>query len=340
MRTDIYRDPKVCLMADHLMNPESLLNKFVNQNMQCDMVVTRNVTRCATVGATLATWGVMRHRGKRRGDDLFCAGATLWTIDDISDIPGFGAAMESVGWVIDDPEGLIFPNFFAEYNVEVDTKGKGTAAERQKRYRERQKKKSNGERDVTRGATGDGREEERREELKKRENENGEQGQPYIPEKMNTPECLKAFEDWCDYLDAAGLDSINPRYNGPQAEAVWKQAHRFGPEKWPLCVQFSIANAYKSIVEPAEPITKTRGKAVKPKPDQDPEFLKTLEAYRRWPDASDEHRQARARHLGDTLLSIAKRIGGDRFVAVTEYTLPRLAAEFSRLKDEVGNEPF
>jgi len=157
---------------------------------------------------------------------------------------------------------------------------------------------------------------------------------------MNTPECLKAFEDWCDYLDAAGLDSINPRYNGPQAEAVWKQAHRFGPEKWPLCVQFSIANAYKSIVEPAEPIAKTRAKATKPKPDQDPEFLKTLEAYRRWPDASDEHRQARAGHLGDTLLRIAKRIGGDRFVSVTEYTLPRLAAEFSRVKDEVQNEPF
>ena len=169
MRTDIYRDPKICLMADHLMNPEGLLNRFVNQNMQCDMVVTRNVTRCATVGATLATWGVMRHRGKRRGDDLFCAGATLWTIDDISDIPGFGAAMESVGWVIDDPEGLIFPNFFAEYNVEVDTKGKSTAAERQRRYRERQKKKSNGERDVTRDVTRDGREEERREDKRRKE---------------------------------------------------------------------------------------------------------------------------------------------------------------------------
>jgi len=56
-----------------------------------------------------------------------------------------------------------------------------------------------------------------------------------------------------------------------------------------------------------------------------------------------------ARSLGAKLLKdtepdvddyIAKRIGGDRFVAVTEYTLPRLAAEFSRVKDEVGNEPF
>jgi len=56
-----------------------------------------------------------------------------------------------------------------------------------------------------------------------------------------------------------------------------------------------------------------------------------------------------ARSLGAKLLKdtepdvddyIAKRIGGDRFVAVTEYTLPRLAAEFSRVKDEVQNEPF
>jgi hypothetical protein len=191
------------------------------------------------------------------------------------------------------------------------------------------------------GQEGDENGDQRREdEIRRKERENGPQGQPFIPERMNTPECLKAFEDWCDYLDAAALDSINPRYNGPQAEAVWKQAHRFGPEKWPLCVQFSIANAYKSIVEPSEPIAKTRAKASKPKPDQDPEFLKTLEAYRRWPDASEEHRQARAGHLGDTLLRIAKRIGGDRFVAVTEYTLPRLAAEFSRVKEEVQNEPF
>lgn len=254
-------------------------------------------------------------------------------LDRCAGVAGFADAMMEAGWLVATPAGVSFVNF-DRHNGET-AKKRAQTSRRVQRHRA-QSGACNAD-SVTSGVT-KALPEKRREERKEREN--GEQGQPYIPEKMNTPECLKAFEDWCDYLDAAGLDSINPRYNGPQAEAVWKQAHRFGPEKWPLCVQFSIANAYKSIVEPAEPIAKTRAKATKPKPDQDPDFLKTLEAYRRWPDASDEHRQARAGHLGDTLLRIAKRIGGDRFVSVTEYTLPRLAAEFSRVKDEVNNEPF
>ena len=115
---------------------------------------------------------------------------------------------------------------------------------------------------------------------------------------------------------------------------------RKGRDKFLRDVRGSIANGWRTIRDVDDTGTSKGGQANRVKPDQDPDFLKTLEAYRRWPDASDEHRQARAGHLGDTLLRIAKRIGGDRFVSVTEYTLPRLAAEFSRVKDEVGNEPF
>ena len=263
-------------------------------------------------------------------------------LDRCAGVTGFADAMMEAGWLVAVDGGVSFVNF-DRHNGET-AKKRAQTARRVQRHRAQgdtpavdaaERNAASVTDNVTKALP-----EKRREERKDTHGPNGEQGQPYIPERMNTPECLKAFEDWCDYLDAAGLDSINPRYNGPQAEAVWKQAHRFGPEKWPLCVQFSIANAYKSIVAPAEPIAKARGKAAKPKPDQDPEFLRTLEAYRHWPDASDEHRQARATHLGDTLLRIAKRIGGDRFVSVTEYTLPRLAADFSRVKDEVNNEPF
>jgi hypothetical protein len=164
MRTDLYRDPKVCLMADHLLNLEHDLARYVNQNMQRNMAVTRNVMRCATVGATLAVWGVMRHRGKRNGDDLTCSGVTVQVLDDIADLPGFGEAMQSCGWVAETDEGIVFPRFFAEYNVEIDDKGKSSAAERQARYRQSQKAKRDGERDATRDVTSDGREEKRREE--------------------------------------------------------------------------------------------------------------------------------------------------------------------------------
>jgi hypothetical protein len=266
---------------------------------------------------------------------------TIRGLDRIAGRTGFCEAMIAVGWLSHANGMFEIPKMGRHMGKSAKLRAEDTEKKQRRRDRAKESEKRPPAQGTKSGQSGDETGDQIREdEIRRKERENGPQGQPFIPERMNTPECLKAFEDWCDYLDAAGLDSINPRYNGPQAEAVWKQAHRFGPEKWPLCVQFSIANAYKSIVEPSEPIAKTRAKVSKPKPDQDPEFLRTLEAYRRWPDASDEHRQARAGHLGDTLLRIAKRIGGDRFVAVTEYTLPRLAAEFSRVKDEVQNEPF
>ena len=69
MRTDLYRDPKVSRICDHLMGSDSGLARYVNQHLQRDMSVTRNVIRNVTVGALVAVWGVLRHRGKRNGDD-------------------------------------------------------------------------------------------------------------------------------------------------------------------------------------------------------------------------------------------------------------------------------
>ncbi|HQV16214.1 MAG TPA: hypothetical protein PK620_14950, partial [Denitromonas sp.] len=167
MRTDLYRDPKVCMIADALMDGDSMLSRYVNQNMQRDMTVTRNVTRNATVGALLSVWGVLRHRGKRDGEDLVCKNVSLSVIDDITDIPGFGDAMEAVGWVVNDDACLVFPRFFAEYNVDAAEAKALKAAARQKRYRERQKSEnSDVTRDVTRDVTVTHRVEKSREEIK------------------------------------------------------------------------------------------------------------------------------------------------------------------------------
>jgi hypothetical protein len=165
MRTDLYRDPKVCLIADMLGHPESDLSKFVNQNCQCDMSVTRNVTRNAVVGALVSVWGVLRHRGKREKMDLVVRGATLFVIDDLADLPGFGEAMEHVGWVVDSPEGLVLPHFFEEFNVDPSEEKSRKAAERQRRYREKVTRDSDVTRNVTRDAKSNAREEERREEI-------------------------------------------------------------------------------------------------------------------------------------------------------------------------------
>lgn len=164
MRTDLYRDPKVCMMADMLMDEEGDLGRFVNQNRQRDMTVTRNVMRNATVGALVSVWGVFRHRGKRVDDDLFVAGATLDVIDDVSDMPGFGQAMSSVGWAVESEEGVVFPRFFEDYNVDPVEELKKKNAERQKRHREKNKETSNVTRNVTVAPNSNAREEKSREE--------------------------------------------------------------------------------------------------------------------------------------------------------------------------------
>ena len=153
MRTDIYRDPKVCVISDILIDGESELAGYVNQLTQRAMTVTRNVTRCATVGALVTVWGVMRHRGTRVGDDLSVTGVTPGIIDDIADMPGFGAAMVHVGWVLPSENGIVFPNFFAEYNAEPTHLPKTKAAERQAKYRRNKSVTTAVTRDVTHTVT-------------------------------------------------------------------------------------------------------------------------------------------------------------------------------------------
>ena len=164
MRTDLYRDPKVCVIADFLMDKDGDLAAYISQNCQRDMTVTRNVTRCATVGALVTVWGVMRHRGKRHGDDLIVTGVTVNIVDDIADLPGFGAAMQSAEWLIEDEHGITFPRFFEDYNVEPVKEAKTKAAERQAKYRRNKSVTPSVTRYVTEASQSNTREEKRREE--------------------------------------------------------------------------------------------------------------------------------------------------------------------------------
>lgn len=153
MRTDLYRDPKVILIAEDLLRPDSDLAKYVGQQCHRDMTVTRNVTRNVTVGALVTVWGVVRVQGCRFDDDVFIENASLSMIDDLSEIPGFGEAMAAVGWAEEVDNGLKFPGFFAEHNVDPGEKTKQKNAERQAKYREKKKRDSNVTRNVTRNVT-------------------------------------------------------------------------------------------------------------------------------------------------------------------------------------------
>lgn len=135
MRTDLYRDPKVIAIAAKLMEPGSSLDRHVSQVNQCDMSVTRNVMRNVTVGALVTVWGVTRHQGKRNGDDSVLERTTLDVIDDLVDIPGFGSALASVGWVIEEANSLRFPRFFEIHNIDPLEDQREKNRERQRRFR-------------------------------------------------------------------------------------------------------------------------------------------------------------------------------------------------------------
>ena len=163
MRTDLYRDPKVVLIADRLN--ESVFGCGAAEN-NAPRNVTRSVMRNATVGALVTVWGVLRHSGKRIGDDLVVPKANLTVIDDIADMPGLGESMAFVGWARLNADGVVLPAFFAENNVDPSEDRNVKNAERQKRWREKQREKRDVTRNVTDTVTGNAREEESREDNK------------------------------------------------------------------------------------------------------------------------------------------------------------------------------
>jgi hypothetical protein len=246
MKTDIYRHPKVSVIADRLNHPEGDLALSVNQFCQRNMTVTRNVTRCATVGALVTVWGVFRHRGERDGDDLFVELACLHTIDDVADMPGFGKAMESVGWVVDDELGLRFPRFFEEMNVDTSA-SKSSAAERQRRYRERKK------RDVTRDVTVTSRNALEKEKEKEKENKKSKPKKGGVdlallkfPDGLPPAEVCPILEDWVAYKSEIG-DRVKTNRS---LQAVLNQFSDVGVSSLREAVEASKASGWRGIFKP------------------------------------------------------------------------------------------
>jgi hypothetical protein len=147
IQSSLYRHPKVCAIAELLISEDNVM---------------RNVIRNAVVGALVSVWATFRHRGRRKRNDLIVSGYTLGVIDDIADLPGFGQAMRTVGWVSSDQNILVFPRFFEEFNTDPADRLVHNNRERQRRFRAKHT------RNVTRNAKSNVREEKRREEYIKK----------------------------------------------------------------------------------------------------------------------------------------------------------------------------
>ncbi len=271
MRTDLYRDPKVCLMADMLSDEKGELSRYVSQQTQRNMTVTRNVTRNACVGALLSVWGVMRHRGVRVDDDLKCFGVGLWVLDDIADMAGFGSAMAAARWVIETDEGLTFPRFFDEYNVEPDGKQKSKNAERQARYREKKRLESEPESNVTsnvtRNVTVTPRIEKSRVEKSinnpltpKGTSKAASLGEWDIPDGFDTPEVRQALTDF-EAMRASIGKKIKSRANVSKSLKGYDS-----PSHLVYAIEFAIGNEYQGIKPEYRPSNVGQGGYSSPKP--------------------------------------------------------------------------
>lgn len=165
MRPSLLTSPKVNGIARLLESDKSVSRALATGfNGVMSEIVTRNVMRNVTVASLLVIWGAAN---EHTVDGVF-HDADLSDLDDMVGIPGFGEAMESVGWVCYDENEctVTLPNF-----IEYNTTGKERSAsaksnaERQKEYRERKKSNENNvTRNVTKGVTRNRREEKRREE--------------------------------------------------------------------------------------------------------------------------------------------------------------------------------
>lgn len=149
MKCGLRHDPKVIAIARYLTNSETFVLEYITQPANVTHHVTRHVTSRVTFGvvtrvtvaALLDVWSALNNS---LGSDGKAPFMNLQDIDDISEIPDFGKAMASVGWVIElQAGGLMFPNF-SENNSPSKSRPTNAKsdAERAKEYRARKRKKN------------------------------------------------------------------------------------------------------------------------------------------------------------------------------------------------------
>lgn len=265
---------------------------------------------------------------------------TIRGLDRIAGRTGFCEAMIAVGWLSHADGVFEIPKMGRHMGKSAKMRAEDTEKKAKKRSRQKVSPVCPPAQGTESGQNPDSlgtREEKRREEGKDTHGPNGEQGQPYIPERMNTPECLKAYSDWCAYLDAAGLEQRNPKYNGPQAEALWAQANKIGPDRWPDCVRYSIANGYQSIIARTEAPGAGGGKGSKSaQSDTDPDFLRAVAVCKEFPSGSDFDREKRESTLGPDLIRIVRKMTSARLAESDRFTQKQLAAEWKINREALG----
>lgn len=161
MRAALCTHPKVIRIAEIISESTDIGRRLsTGFNGPLCEVVTSDVTRDVTLASLLRVWCATNEHT----DDGVWRNSTLRTIDAAAGIPGFGAAMEAVGWALHDPEShtVTLPDFL-ENNAPAKRGTRSSGAERQARYRSKKATSSDAPRYVTSDVTSDARERDREE---------------------------------------------------------------------------------------------------------------------------------------------------------------------------------
>lgn len=142
IRRGLRQLPKTVAIARYLAANRDFMAWWAEPvRMECrhsvtEIVTFENVTRVTTCALTEIWFAI----NDVIGADCRVPYMELSDIDDIVGMPGFGKAMAAVGWVVvDEPKGLVFPNF-CEKNVPDKLRSPAkSAAERAREYRGRKR---------------------------------------------------------------------------------------------------------------------------------------------------------------------------------------------------------
>jgi hypothetical protein len=251
MRYSLATDPKVKAIARHI-SASPHFSMWATYSQSSDVTLCDALLRNAVIGALHNVWcAANEHAANGRID-----GADLEWVDGVCGIENMGEAMRRVGWVSVDEAGIVFPKFDSNNT---------SAAERQKRYREKRASQRDVTGDVTRCATVAPREEKRREE----KNTKGvnplkppatgakpvEVSQVSIPPELDTEAVRQSLADWLAHHKAT-----RKPYRDPKAVArLFEPYVRAGPAAFIAAVNASIANNYQGLYPPKESNAKQPG---------------------------------------------------------------------------------
>jgi hypothetical protein len=252
IRRSLLNAPKLIAMTAHLRNHAGF-QRWLWEGLVASKsapVLSESALRCVTVTLLMCVWSAASEFGKMVRRNLLLPAIALPDLDKIAGAPGVGEAMAQVGWALPGPggKGVLLPNF-KENNMPA------SAAERQKKYRERKKKASAARHSALRAECDSAlrevapRGEESREEKKREEFSSS----PLPPSPSAAPPGQGDFERtpeglaqrWC-FLYRGTVTAERDPYRVAKVFAEWLEKLRLDPGR----LEAAIADPARDCTEP------------------------------------------------------------------------------------------